>query len=72
VPTLCTQTLELGCKPTQGEDSVVLGLACMAEAAYSTCAPVTVRGLSWSPAGASPTGSCLLAVVTSDGKVSSA
>jgi hypothetical protein len=47
----------------------VLGLACMAESAYSTCAPVTVRGLSWSPTGASSTGSCLLAVVTSDGKV---
>lgn len=47
----------------------MLGLACMAEAAFSTCAPVSVRGLGWSPTGAAPCGSCLLAVVTSDGKV---
>lgn len=63
------QLLELGCKPSQGEDSVALGLACMSESAYSTCAPVTARGLSWSPTGCTPTGSCLLAVVSSDGKV---
>lgn len=64
-----TQPLHLGCKPDQGEASVVLGLSCMAESAFSTCAPVSVRGLSWSPAGCSASGSCVLAVVTSDGKV---
>lgn len=61
--------VQLDCKPKEHEDSVSLGLACLAEAGTAIVNPRTIRAVCWSPAGCGATGTCLLTIVTSDGKV---
>lgn len=59
----------LGCKPAEHEYSVPIGLSCMLQTGPSGHTATTVRGLCWSPTGCTASGSCLLTLVTSDGKV---
>lgn len=60
---------ELGCKPSCYENSVAIGLSCMLQSGPTGHTATSVRGLCWSPAGCTASGSCLLTLVASDGKV---
>lgn len=69
LPADCGAT-STGCKPSDYERSVSLGLACLGEAVSAVAPPPAPRRLAWSPPGAAPhTGACLLAVAGSDGSV---
>lgn len=60
--------------PVDAARNLHFHLACLREQAASSTAQhlrrrATVRSVAWSPPGCSPSGGCLLTVVTDDGKV---